>query len=49
VSAVFLQDPLYGPRTYHTNMDVYDYLVEDDLKQSAELVAWVLYRAANEP
>jgi len=48
VSAVFLQDPLYGPRTYHTNMDVYDYLVEDDLKQSAELVAWVLYRAANE-
>jgi hypothetical protein len=30
-------------------MDVYDYLVEDDLKQSAELVAWVLYRAANEP
>jgi len=29
-------------------MDVYDYLVEDDLKQSAELVAWVLYRAANE-
>jgi hypothetical protein len=47
-AAVFLQDPLYGPRTYHTNMDVYDYLVEDDLKQSAELVAWVLYRAANE-
>jgi hypothetical protein len=47
-TAVFLQDPLYGPRTYHTNMDVFDYLVEDDLKQSAELVAWMLYRAANE-
>jgi Zn-dependent M28 family amino/carboxypeptidase len=48
-AAVVLQDALYGPRTYHSNMDVYDYLVEDDLRQSAELVAWVLYRAANEP
>ena len=46
-TAVFLQDPLYGPRTYHTNMDVYDYVVEDDLRQSAALAAWVLYRAAN--
>jgi carboxypeptidase Q len=46
-TAVFLQDPLYGPRSYHTNMDVYDYVVEDDLRQSAALAAWVLYRAAN--
>jgi hypothetical protein len=45
-NAVFMQDPLYGPRAYHTNMDVYDYLIEDDLKQSALLVAWVLYSAA---
>jgi len=28
-------------------MDVYDYVVEDDLRQSAALAAWVLYRAAN--
>jgi carboxypeptidase Q len=48
-TAVVLQDPLYGVRTYHSNMDVYDYLIEDDLKQSAIFVAWVLYRAANEP
>jgi Zn-dependent M28 family amino/carboxypeptidase len=48
-NAVFLQDPLYGPKTYHTNMDFYDYLVIDDLKESAAVVAWVLYRAANEP
>ncbi len=47
-TAVFMQDPLYGPRTYHTNMDLFDYLIEGDLKQSAQLVAWVLYRAANE-
>jgi Zn-dependent M28 family amino/carboxypeptidase len=47
-TAVFMQDPLYGPRAYHTNMDLFDYLIEDDLKQSAQLVAWVLYRAANE-
>jgi carboxypeptidase Q len=46
-TAVFLQDPLYGPRTYHTNMDVYDYVIEDDLRQSSALAAWVLYRAAN--
>jgi hypothetical protein len=48
-TAVFMQDPLYGPRAYHTNMDLFDYLIEGDLKQSAQLVAWVLYRAANEP
>lgn len=47
-TAVFLQDPLYGPRTYHTNMDTSDYIVEEDLKQSAVLAAWVLFRAANE-
>jgi hypothetical protein len=47
-TAVFLQDPLYGPRTYHTNMDLVDYVLEEDLKQSAALLAWVLFRAANE-
>ncbi len=48
-TAVMLQDPLYGARPYHTNMDLFDYIVDDDLKQSAALMAWVLYRAANEP
>jgi carboxypeptidase Q len=48
-TAVVLQDPLYGARPYHTNMDFFDYVVEDDLKQSAAFMAWVLYRAANEP
>jgi carboxypeptidase Q len=47
-TAVFLQDPLHGPRTYHTNMDLVDYVLEEDLKQSAALLAWVLFRAANE-
>ena len=44
-----LQDPLHGPRSYHSNMDLFDYVVDDDLKQSAALLAWLLYRAANEP
>jgi carboxypeptidase Q len=48
-NAVFLQDPIFGVRPYHSNMDVYDYLMEDDLKQSAALVAWVLYQASNQP
>jgi carboxypeptidase Q len=47
-TAVFLQDPAYGARTYHTNMDLHDYVIQDDLRQSAALAAWVLYRAANE-
>jgi len=48
-TAVMLQDPLHGPRSYHSNMDLFDYVVDDDLKQSAALLAWLLYRAANEP
>lgn len=47
-TAVFMQDPLFSRRPYHTNVDLYDYLIEDDLKDSAALAAWVLYRAANE-
>jgi hypothetical protein len=26
-NAVFLQDPVYGMRTYRSNMDVFDYLI----------------------
>jgi hypothetical protein len=30
-------------------MDLYDYVIQEELKQSAALVAWVLCRASNEP
>ena len=45
---VFIQDPAWIERTYHSNMDLLDYVDEQDLKDSAALVAAVLYRAANQ-
>jgi hypothetical protein len=43
----FIQDPLdYGTRTHHSNMDVYDRLQPDDLKQAAVIVATFVYHAA---
>jgi Zn-dependent M28 family amino/carboxypeptidase len=43
----FIQDPLdYGTRTHHSNMDVYDRLQADDLKQAAVIVATFVYNAA---
>ncbi len=33
-------------RTGHTNMDLYDHILEDDLKQSAIVTASVIYQAA---
>jgi hypothetical protein len=43
----FIQDPLeYSTRTHHSNMDVYDHLQEDDLKQAATIVAAFVYDAA---
>jgi hypothetical protein len=43
----FIQDPLdYGTRTHHSNMDVYDRLQPDDLKQMAVIVASFVYNAA---
>ncbi len=43
----FIQDPLeYLSRTHHTNMDVYDHLSIDDLKQAAVVVASVVYHTA---
>jgi hypothetical protein len=33
-------------RTAHTNMDVYDHVLEDDLKQSAIVATWFVYQAA---
>jgi carboxypeptidase Q len=43
----FIQDPMdYDTRTHHTNMDVYDHLSIEDLKQSATIVAAFVYNAA---
>lgn len=43
----FIQDPLdYETRTHHSNMDVYDRLQPDDLKQAAVIVASFVYDAA---
>jgi carboxypeptidase Q len=35
-----------NPRTAHTNMDVYDHVLEDDLKQSAVIASSFIYQAA---
>jgi len=43
----FIQDPLeYDTRTHHTNMDTYDHLVADDLKEAAVTVAAFIYNTA---
>ncbi len=43
----FIQDPIeYDTRTHHTNMDTYDHLVPDDLKQAAVIVATFVYHTA---
>lgn len=43
----FIQDPIeYNSRTHHSNMDVYDHLIEADLKQIATVVAAFTYNAA---
>jgi len=44
----FIQDPLeYGTRTHHTNMDLYDKVVADDLQQNAVMTALFAWMAAN--
>ena len=43
----FIQDPLdYLTRTHHSHLDTGDYLVEDDLKQAATVMASVVYHLA---
>jgi carboxypeptidase Q len=43
----FIQDELeYSTRTHHTNMDSFDHLVAEDLKQAANLAATFLFDAA---
>ena len=46
----FIQDPLdYDSRTHHTNLDTFDHLRAEDLRQSAVVLAAVLLSAANSP
>ena len=46
----FIQDPLdYETKTHHTNMDTYDYLRINDLKQAAIIVASFIYQASIRP
>ena len=43
----FIQDPInYNTRTHHTNMDTYDHLLPDDLKQAATIIASFVYNTA---
>ena len=44
----FIQDEIeYDTRTHHTNMDSYDHLIPEDLKQASIVVAAFVYNTAN--
>ena len=41
------QDPIeYQTNTWHTNMDTYERILEDDVKKDAMVVAWSVYQLA---
>jgi carboxypeptidase Q len=41
------QDPIeYGTNTWHTNLDTYERILEDDVKKDAIEVAWCVYQLA---
>jgi carboxypeptidase Q len=43
----FIQDPIdYETRTHHTNLDVYESILPDDLKQAAVIAASFVYHTA---
>lgn len=45
----FIQEPMaYFKRTHHSNMDNYDHLVEDDLKQAATIIASLVWHTAQQ-
>lgn len=45
----FIQDPLdYSARLHHTNIDTFDHLRPDDLRQASVVMAGVLLQAAND-
>jgi len=44
----YIQDPIeYDFRTHHSNLDTYEHLVIDDLRQAAAVVAFSVYSIAN--
>lgn len=44
----FIQDPLdYGTRTHHSSIDTLDHIPADDVRQSATILAAMLWQAAN--
>ncbi|QOV92298.1 M20/M25/M40 family metallo-hydrolase [Humisphaera borealis] len=46
----FIQDPMdYRTRTHHSNQDNFDRIQMQDLKQSSTIMAWFVWKAANEP
>ena len=41
------QDPIeYNSHTWHTNLDTYERIIEDDVKKNAVTVAWSIYQLA---
>jgi hypothetical protein len=43
----FIQEPMaYFNRTHHSNMDNWDHLVEDDMKQAATIIAYLVWETA---
>ena len=43
----FIQEPIaYSSKTHHSNMDNYDHLVEDDLKQAATIIAYFIWQTS---
>ena len=43
----FIQDQIeYDTRTHHSNMDVYDRIQEEDMKQAATIMAAFVYNTA---
>jgi len=46
----FIQDPLdYRTRTHHSSQDNFDRVQMQDLKQASTIMAWFVWKAANEP
>lgn len=46
----FMQDPMdYMPQTHHSNLDTFDHLSSEDLRQAAVVVAAVAIHTANRP
>ncbi|WP_235912851.1 M20/M25/M40 family metallo-hydrolase [Croceibacterium salegens] len=45
----FIQDPLdYSARLHHTNIDTFDHIPADDLRQTSTVIAGILLQAAND-